>query len=145
MTRTAPELRAIVLAVILALALAAGLAGGCADDPAQTSMSADTTADPTAMAASPQLRRRGAVALREYGCGACHRIPAVHGAAGVVGPPLVDMGQRVYIARGLPNTAHNMMRFIQMPQQFAPGSAMPDMQVSAADAQAITAYLYHGE
>ena len=143
MTRAAPGLHAIVVAV----AVAAALAGGCADDPAQTSTTAvtATATDTTAMAASPQLRRRGAVALREYGCGACHRIPAVHGAAGVVGPPLVDMGQRVYIARGLPNTAHNMMRFIQTPQQFAPGSAMPDMQVSAADAQAITAYLYHGE
>ena len=135
MTRTAPGLRAI------AVALAAGLAGGCADQSARTL----TTADTAAMAASAQLRQRGAVALREYGCGACHHVPAVHGAAGVVGPPLVDMGQRVYIGRGLPNTAHTMMRFIQTPQQFAPGSAMPDMQVSAADAQAITAYLFHGK
>lgn len=86
--------------------------------------------------------RRGALALHNYGCGACHRIPGVAGADGVVGPPLVNMGQRVYISGGIPNTPENMMRWILAPQQVAPGSAMPDMQVTPADARFITAYLY---
>jgi cytochrome c2 len=89
--------------------------------------------------------RRGAIALQNYGCGACHRIPGVAGADGVVGPPLVNMGQRVYIARGLPNTQENMIRWILAPQQIAPRSAMPDMQVTPADAKSMTAYLRRRE
>lgn len=111
-----------------------GLAGGCADRPAET-------AAPTAPASS-QILDRGAMALHAYGCGSCHLIPGMASADGIVGPPLVDMRRRVYIGRGLPNTPQNMARWIQLPQQFAPGSAMPDMQVSDADAQAITAYLW---
>lgn len=110
------------------------LAGGCADRPAETS--APTTPP------SRQILDRGAMALHAYGCGSCHRIPGMASADGSVGPPLVNMRRRVYIGRGLPNTPQNMARWIQVPQQFAPGSAMPDMQVSGADAQAITAYLW---
>ena len=35
-----------------------------------------------------------------------------------------------------------MIRWIRAPQEMAPGSAMPDMQVSAADAKAMAAYLH---
>ena len=91
---------------------------------------------------TPEEAARGALALHQHGCGTCHRIAGIAGADGVVGPPLVDMARRVYLSRGLPNTRDNMMRWIRTPQQFAPGSAMPDMRVSSADAQAITAYLY---
>lgn len=110
------------------------LAGGCADRPVETAASSAP--------ASRQLLDRGAAALHAYGCGSCHRIPGMASADGSVGPPLVNMRRRVYIGRGLPNTPQNMARWIQVPQQFAPGSAMPDMQVSGADAQAITAYLW---
>lgn len=85
------------------------------------------------------------IALQNYGCGACHRIPGVAGADGIVGPPLVEMRRRVYIGRGLPNTPENMLRWIRAPQELAPRSAMPDMQVSAADAHAMTAYLFRLE
>ena len=88
---------------------------------------------------------RGAVALQQYGCGACHRIPGISGGDGVVGPPLVDMARRVYIGRGVPNTPENMIRWIRAPQEFAPGSAMPDMQVTVTDAAAMAAYLYRAE
>ena len=115
----------------IAIAIAAGMVAGCADRPAET----------MAALLSRQMLDRGAVALHEYGCGSCHRIPGIASADGIVGPPLVDMGRRVYIARGLPNTAQNMARWIQTPQQFAPGSAMPDMQVTGSDAMAIAAYL----
>lgn len=80
--------------------------------------------------------------MRQYGCGACHRIAGIAGAEGVVGPPLVDMARRVYIGRGLPNTRENMIRWIRTPQEFAPRSAMPDMQVTATDAADMAAYLY---
>ena len=119
------------LRAVATIAFAAGMAAGCAERPAET----------TAAPASRQTLDRGAVALHEYGCGSCHRIPGIASADGIVGPPLVDMRRRVYIGRGLPNTAPNLARWIQAPQQFAPGSAMPDMHVSGSDAMAMSAYL----
>lgn len=118
---------------LCATAVAAALAAGCAD----------RLAGPTLLVPSRQMLDQGAVALNAYGCGSCHRIPGIPSADGIVGPPLVDMGRRVYLGRGLPNTAQNMARWIRMPQQFAPGSAMPDMPVSDADATAIAAWLLH--
>lgn len=89
--------------------------------------------------------QRGAAALQRYGCGACHRIPGIASADGVVGPPLIAMARRVYIGRGLPNTPANMIRWIRAPQEVAPRSAMPDMQVTAADAADMVAYLYRAK
>lgn len=103
---------------------------GCASEPGDT------------LAGSPVDASQGADALHKYGCGACHRIPGIAGADGIVGPPLVEMGKRVYIGRGLPNTPDNMIRWIRSPQALAPGSAMPDMPVTAEDAKAMVAYLY---
>ncbi len=88
---------------------------------------------------------RGAIALHQYGCGTCHRIAGIASADGVVGPPLVDLARRVYIGHGLPNNPQNMIRWIRAPQEFAPGSVMPDMQVTAADAAAMVAYLYRAK
>jgi len=100
--------------------------------------------DATARAARAEVQH-GALALQRYGCGACHRIPGIAGADGVVGPPLVDMARRVYIRRGLANTPQNMVRWIRAPQAVAPLSAMPDMHVTPADAQAMAAYLHRSE
>ena len=88
---------------------------------------------------------RGALALHQYGCGTCHRIAGIASADGVVGPPLVDLARRVYVGRGLPNNPQNMIRWIRAPQEFAPGSVMPDMQVTAVDAAAMVAYLYRAK
>lgn len=96
-------------------------------------------------AAAREDVEHGAIALQQYGCGACHRIAGIPSADGVVGPPLVDMARRVYIGRGLPNTPENMARWIRAPQEFAPSSAMPDMQVTATDAAHMAAYLYRAE
>lgn len=80
--------------------------------------------------------------IQGYGCGACHEIPGLVGANGEVGPPLGDVGERAYIAGVLPNTPENMIRWIRNPQEVAPGSAMPDLGVTEADARVIAAYLY---
>jgi cytochrome c2 len=84
----------------------------------------------------------GQLLLRQYGCGACHRIPGVAAADGSVGPPLAGIARRVYIAGVLPNTPQNMARWIQHPQRFEPRTAMPDLQVSPAQARDMVAYLY---
>jgi cytochrome c551/c552 len=86
--------------------------------------------------------QRGAVAIRNYGCGACHRIPGIAGAISMAGPPLDDWAQRRYIAGKLPNQPQNLIQWIRFPQAIAPGSAMPDLNVSEADARDISAYLF---
>lgn len=85
---------------------------------------------------------RGRVALRSYGCGACHTVPGVRGATGLVGPPLTGIAARSYLAGQLPNNPDNMKRWIRAPQSIERGTAMPDLNVTEHDARDIAAYLY---
>jgi cytochrome c len=85
---------------------------------------------------------RGAALIGEYGCGSCHTIPGIDGADALVGPPLDHFSRRGYIAGRLRNSADNLTRWISDPQAVEPGTAMPDLGVTAGDAQDITAYLY---
>jgi cytochrome c2 len=86
--------------------------------------------------------RRGEVALRDYGCGACHTIPGIPGANTTVGPSLTNWAERAYIAGSLSNTPENLLRWLQAPQEIEPGSVMPDLDVSEQAARDISAYLY---
>ena len=79
---------------------------------------------------------------KSYGCGACHVIPGVTGATGLVGPPLTSWARRAYIAGNLPNTPENLVRWIRNPQEVEPGTAMPNLGVGAGEARDIAAYLY---
>jgi cytochrome c len=85
---------------------------------------------------------RGKVALAGFGCTACHTIPGVRGANGLVGPPLTQFARRAYIAGQLPNEAENLVRWIEDPQEIEPGTAMPDLGVMPAVARDMAAYLY---
>jgi cytochrome c1 len=84
----------------------------------------------------------GRDAIEAYGCGSCHTIAGVDGANSLVGPPLTGIGQRAFIAGVLPNTPSNMVRWIQNPQAVDSLTAMPNMQVTGAQARDIAAYLY---
>lgn len=84
----------------------------------------------------------GAALIRHYGCGGCHVIPGIDNAEGAVGPPLVQVGRRIYIAGVLRNTPDNMVHWIRDPQGVVPGNAMPDMSIDQPDAMDIAAYLY---
>lgn len=88
---------------------------------------------------SPQ---RGAQLIREYGCGACHRIPGIAGAAGQVGPPLERIARRAYLGGVLPNYPESMVQWLLDPQAADPRSAMPAVGLDEAEARHITAYLY---
>jgi cytochrome c2 len=77
-----------------------------------------------------------------YGCGSCHTIAGIDNATAKVGPRLDDLADRVYIAGHLPNTPETLIRWIMNPQAVEPGTVMPDMGVSRADARDIAAYLY---
>lgn len=82
-----------------------------------------------------------AALIDHYGCGNCHLIPGIQGADGNVGPPLIGIGSRAYIAGVLPNTTDNLIHWIQAPQSVVPGNVMPDMGIDKADAAEIAAYL----
>lgn len=83
----------------------------------------------------------GRLLLRQFGCGACHRIPGVAAATGNVGPPLAGVARRVYLGGMLPNTPENMARWIRDPKHFDPDTAMPDLPVGEGQARDMVAYL----
>ena len=85
--------------------------------------------------------KRGAALIRQYGCGACHTIPGIADAQGQVGPPLAEIGSRVYIAGMLRNTPDNLALWIRDPQGIVPGNVMPNMGIDAQNARDIAAYL----
>lgn len=100
--------------------------------------------EPAAAASAPAFTtdtERGRQALHQYACSACHRIPGITGSSVHVGPPLQGMGQRTLIAGTLPNTPQNLARWLMHTQQIKPGTAMPQLGVSARDAQDMAAYL----
>jgi cytochrome c len=84
---------------------------------------------------------RGRVAIAEFGCIGCHRIPGVPGADGEVGPPLDGFAARRMIAGVLPNTRENLVRWLLEPQAIAPGTAMLDTGLDEDTARAVAAYL----
>ncbi|QXX74103.1 cytochrome c family protein [Methylovirgula sp. HY1] len=86
--------------------------------------------------------QRGAAAIRNVGCGICHAIPGIEGANGKVGPPLDNIGQRMFIAGIMPNTPDNMVVWLMTPQSIVPGNAMPNLGLNAHEARDIAAYLY---
>ncbi|HLG71405.1 MAG TPA: c-type cytochrome [Chloroflexota bacterium] len=89
--------------------------------------------------ASPE---RGKQTIESYGCGSCHVIPGVTGARGMAGPPLISWSRRGIIAGHLPNTPDNLVAWIVDPPKYSPGTAMPKLGVSEAEARDIAAYLY---
>jgi cytochrome c1 len=80
--------------------------------------------------------------IRSYGCGACHIVPGIQGARGMVGPPLLYFSQRTMIAGELPNTPDNLVRWIENPKAVEPKTAMPDLGLSPEQANDVAAYLY---
>jgi cytochrome c2 len=98
--------------------------------------------DAASIASSVGDPRHGAILIRAAGCGSCHIVPGINDANGLVGPPLTQMGQRVYIAGMLRNTPANMIQWLRSPQSVVPGNAMPDMGLTEDDARDIAAYLY---
>lgn len=85
---------------------------------------------------------RGAALINHYRCGACHYIPGIHDARGMVGPPLMFFAQRTFIAGEVPNSPENLVRWIRSPKSIEPGTAMPALGLSDQEARDVAAYLY---
>jgi cytochrome c len=86
--------------------------------------------------------QQGIAAISRYGCGTCHIIPGIPGAAGRAGPSLAGMGSRIYVAGMLQNTPPNMVRWLENPQAINAKTVMPNMGVTPKDATDIASYLY---
>ncbi|MFL5574994.1 MAG: c-type cytochrome [Gemmatimonadaceae bacterium] len=114
------------------LALAACRVTADAEDETRRAAIAMTGGDPA----------RGPALIRHYGCGSCHTIAGVAGAAGLVGPPLTGIASRAYIAGVLENEPANMVRWIRDPKGVDALTAMPNTGVTESDARHIAAYLY---
>lgn len=85
---------------------------------------------------------QGRQIIQSYGCGACHTIPGIHAANGLVGPPLYFFSRRTMIAGELPNTPENLIRWIENPPAVEAGTAMPNLGLSEQQARDAAAYLY---
>jgi cytochrome c len=84
----------------------------------------------------------GAQLIETYHCGACHMIPGIKDADGLVGPPLILFARRTYIAGELPNTPPNLIRWVRDPPAVEPRTAMPVLGLSEGQARDVAAYLY---
>ena len=105
--------------------------GGCRDKAANESS-----------ALTGGIAARGRAEIQSYGCGACHVIPGIPGAAGRVGPSLYDFGHQSFVAGVVANTPPNLEAWIKDPPALSPRTAMPNLNVTDAQARDIAAYLY---
>jgi cytochrome c oxidase subunit 2 len=84
---------------------------------------------------------RGLEVVRSAVCSSCHVVQGqVPGTS--IGPDLTHVGSRTTLAGGvLANTADAMRAWIGDPQRYKPGAQMPKVPLSAADLDAVVAYL----
>jgi putative membrane protein len=85
---------------------------------------------------------RGKAAIHNYGCDTCHTIPGILTAVATVGPPLTQLGRRVYLAGRIENTPANLIQWIKHPRSVDEKTAMPETGVNDRDGRDIAAYLY---
>lgn len=127
----------LFLAALFALAIGAAVAAGVILY-AQTQQSARVRAEGITGGSA----KAGKAAMLRYGCGGCHEIPGLPGAAGQVGPALASVATRAEIAGTLPNDPAAMQRWLMHPQRVVRGNGMPEQGVTPRDARDLAAYLY---
>lgn len=88
---------------------------------------------------------RGNKIIDRVGCGSCHAIPGVGWPQGKVGPNLAGLAERALIAGTLPNQPDILAAYIRNAPALVPGSGMPAMPLSEAEARDIAAYLYQAK
>ena len=89
---------------------------------------------------STSLAARGLAVYTKGQCVACHMIDGV--SYGVIGPNLTKVATRSTIASGIyPNDPEHLKAWIKDAPSKKPGSLMPNMNLSDADAEALVAFL----
>jgi cytochrome c len=77
------------------------------------------------------------------GCGGCHTLDGLPGAAGVAGPNLTNVTLRPTLAgETLPMAPDSLARWLLDPPALKPGTLMPRLGLSPQEAQDLTAFLY---
>ena len=91
----------------------------------------------------PALVDEGKQIVAQKGCGGCHTIPGVAGATGAVGPGLAGVASRPTIAAGAVqnNGPDDLKRWVQDPPGVKPGTAMPNLNLTDAEATRVAAFL----
>ncbi len=85
---------------------------------------------------------RGKLAIERAGCGACHAIPGVRWPQGQAGPSLAGFADQGLIAGRLPNRPDLLAAYVRNAPATLPGTTMPAMPLSPAEARDVAAYLY---
>ena len=85
---------------------------------------------------------QGLAAIERTGCGACHVIPGLAWPRGLSGPSLEGFADQGLIAGRLPNRPDVLVAFVRDAPASVPGSTMPAMPLTQAEARDVAAYLY---
>ncbi|GEM_PF-4455269 len=85
--------------------------------------------------------QKGRLLLDQYGCGGCHIVPGLSKARGRVGPSLKNIHEQMFIAGVVANNSSNLAQWIQNPQSLAPGTAMPNLEVTEEHSRLMANYL----
>lgn len=116
-------------AFIIMVAVASTMLSACKDEP-----------QPRQVAGGDA--KLGKRLIEQYQCGSCHDIPGVAAATSTVGPALQGFGRRSYIGGRIPNMPAPLIQWLADPPAMKPGTMMPNLGVSEADARHMAAYLY---
>jgi cytochrome c2 len=95
-------------------------------------------------AAVPGDVNNGKQLFAAKGCIACHVAQGVPGANGTIGPNLNGIGdaaKRPQLADGATNTPEHIREWITDPQKAKPGTMMPNLGLSAKEADDLAAFL----
>jgi len=122
--------RHLLTVVVLGTAMAVAACSGAGDTGA--------TGSRVVRGASPEAGKQQMI---RYGCGACHQIPGIKQANGLVAPPLTQFGRRGTIAGHFANTPDNLINWVNNPPAMVPGTDMPNLGVTRDEARNIAAYL----
>lgn len=89
--------------------------------------------------------REGRIALQQYNCTGCHNIPEIIAPVTHLGPPLKGIRDQTFLAGVLPMNPHTLEEWILRPEDFKPGTLMPNLNVTRQHAQLMVEYLFSDE
>jgi cytochrome c1 len=121
-----------VITLLLALSGAALAAAGCHGETVEAAYIVEVGGNAA----------RGHDVIRDAGCSACHTVPGVPGADGLLGPPLTAFGRRGYIAGRVSNNPANLVRWLTNPRDIDPDTVMPPPRLNQQQVRDVAAYLY---
>lgn len=111
-----------------------------ADDPATFQAWSEGQHMPSVTPSTP-AQQIGQEHVMTYSCASCHSIGGTS-AHGRIGPDLTHLGTRETLAAGrLQNTPQHLSAWLHDPDEFKPGSHMPNLQLTDEQRNAIVQYL----